>query len=245
MAAILETLSTDLFYRFGWVLLHSLWQFALIAVLLAVAIETLRRRSAALRYIVCCVALASTIPAVIVTLCLDSRCSDRRSAANRHHIAAKTSADGPLPPAGQVEHLSKPEVSGEYIVSSDFPGETAVSAAVNWRHVRCIGYRPLPPEEDRWRGSDGHFKTGNRSRYATSWGSLERGCAPVVADVGGGLAWRGPSLVDLESWRMVWRDATYAHGRRARRPGGCQSLARHCRKDETAAIGASLSVRIG
>ena len=36
--------------RLGWVLVHSLWQFALIALLASVTVRLLRRHSAALRY---------------------------------------------------------------------------------------------------------------------------------------------------------------------------------------------------
>jgi hypothetical protein len=116
MAAIFETCSTDVFYRLGWVLLHSLWQFALIAIVLAVAIEILRRRSAALRYVVCCGALASTIPAVIVTFALipdspipDSQPSDNRVAEN----SLSSVADEPLP--------AQPGILGEHIISTDLP----------------------------------------------------------------------------------------------------------------------------
>jgi beta-lactamase regulating signal transducer with metallopeptidase domain/protein involved in polysaccharide export with SLBB domain len=44
--------------RLGWVLLHSLWEVALVAVVLAAALgSVLRRRSAAARYAACCAAL--------------------------------------------------------------------------------------------------------------------------------------------------------------------------------------------
>ena len=35
--------------RLGWVLVHSLWQFALMALLAGVTVQAMRRRSAALR----------------------------------------------------------------------------------------------------------------------------------------------------------------------------------------------------
>lgn len=43
--------------RLGWVLVHSLWQFGLIAVLAAVVVRLLRRNSAAARYAVLCMAM--------------------------------------------------------------------------------------------------------------------------------------------------------------------------------------------
>ena len=45
----------------GWALLHSLWQITLIAALYAVAAVALRKRSASLRYIVGCVAMAGML----------------------------------------------------------------------------------------------------------------------------------------------------------------------------------------
>ena len=45
----------------GWALLHSLWQITLIAALYAVAAVALRKRSASLRYMVGCVAMAGML----------------------------------------------------------------------------------------------------------------------------------------------------------------------------------------
>src|SRR5438876_489219 len=47
--------------RLGWVLVHSLWQFALAALLAGLAVRALRRRSAATRYGVLVVALAAAV----------------------------------------------------------------------------------------------------------------------------------------------------------------------------------------
>ena len=58
---LLSWLDQPLFHRLGLVLLHSLWQFVLLAVLLAGASEVLRRRSANLRYLVGCFALAAML----------------------------------------------------------------------------------------------------------------------------------------------------------------------------------------
>lgn len=47
--------------RLGWCLLHSLWQAALIALLLAAVLRILANRSANSRYLACCVALGLTL----------------------------------------------------------------------------------------------------------------------------------------------------------------------------------------
>jgi|GEM_PF-3596818 Leucine-rich repeat (LRR) protein len=57
MSIVNDTLSSELLIRLGGVLLHSLWQFALIGLLLAAVLEMLRRRTAATRYLLCCTAL--------------------------------------------------------------------------------------------------------------------------------------------------------------------------------------------
>jgi len=52
----------------GGAILHSLWQDAVIAILLALALRVLRGRSAALRYVVCCAAMTLMLVAPALTL---------------------------------------------------------------------------------------------------------------------------------------------------------------------------------
>jgi beta-lactamase regulating signal transducer with metallopeptidase domain/HEAT repeat protein len=70
MTSLSQILSTGLAERIGWTLLHSLWQFALLAALTAGVMEVLRRRSANLRYVVGCFALAAMLTTGIATFCL-------------------------------------------------------------------------------------------------------------------------------------------------------------------------------
>src|SRR5437763_5317428 len=53
--------ASDLVYRLGWTLLHSIWLGALVAALLALATQPLRRRSANARYLAGCAALVSLV----------------------------------------------------------------------------------------------------------------------------------------------------------------------------------------
>jgi hypothetical protein len=53
--------------RLGWVLLHSLWQFGLVALLAAVAVRAIRPKSAARRYAVLVVAMAVLVAAPAAT----------------------------------------------------------------------------------------------------------------------------------------------------------------------------------
>jgi beta-lactamase regulating signal transducer with metallopeptidase domain len=53
--------------RFGWVLIHSLWQFALVALAARVTVQAMRRHSAAMRYGVLVAALAVSVVAPAAT----------------------------------------------------------------------------------------------------------------------------------------------------------------------------------
>ena len=47
--------------RLGWTLLHSLWQFAAVAILLAIGLALMSRRSAQARYLLSCAALLGMV----------------------------------------------------------------------------------------------------------------------------------------------------------------------------------------
>ncbi len=67
----LETFfASPVVHRLGWMLLHSLWQLVLVAVLLAATLVALRRRSANARYLAGCVALVlmAALPTVTVLM---------------------------------------------------------------------------------------------------------------------------------------------------------------------------------
>ena len=51
-------MSDPVVQRLGWVLVHSLWEGALVALLLAWALHRLRRRLPDARYVISCAALA-------------------------------------------------------------------------------------------------------------------------------------------------------------------------------------------
>ena len=53
-----QILHSELTYRIGWTLIHSLWQGALIAAALAMALVCLREKSPQLRYLAACLAMA-------------------------------------------------------------------------------------------------------------------------------------------------------------------------------------------
>jgi heme A synthase len=63
-----DLLAHPLAQRLGWALAHSLWQFVLVAALLAVALFVLRRRSAQARYVAACGAMLLCLMLTITTL---------------------------------------------------------------------------------------------------------------------------------------------------------------------------------
>ena len=66
---LIEALLSNAFaHPLGWTLLHFVWQGALVALLLAVALRLLRHRSAQARYVVSCAALLLLLALPIITL---------------------------------------------------------------------------------------------------------------------------------------------------------------------------------
>jgi beta-lactamase regulating signal transducer with metallopeptidase domain len=79
--------------RLGWTLLHSLWQFAVVGALLWVVLVSLRRRSADVRYVAACGALAAMLATSVLTF---------------HAIPGKTGADD-----SRTASVSRPTVAAE------------------------------------------------------------------------------------------------------------------------------------
>src|SRR5436190_16811930 len=61
------SISETVVERLGWVLLHSLWQFALVALLAGAIVRALRRKTASARYGVLVVALLLSVAAPVAT----------------------------------------------------------------------------------------------------------------------------------------------------------------------------------
>jgi len=67
MIWLADILSSTETHRLGWTLLHSLWQLAFIWASFSLLVVALRRRSAGVRYVAACAALAAMLLAPIVT----------------------------------------------------------------------------------------------------------------------------------------------------------------------------------
>lgn len=85
-------LSETIVERLGWVLVHSLWQFTLVALLAGSIVHMLRQRSAATRYTLLTFALAVTVSAPILTWTwLPAELNPAEEVANRSTQVAPTS----------------------------------------------------------------------------------------------------------------------------------------------------------
>ena len=124
--------SSAIVEQLGWVLLHSLWQFALIAVLTRLTMQLLNQHSATARYAVLTTALTITVlmPAVTWRLLVSSSAESplQRTVSNKEHN--KTLASGSISNDGRFpdgfSEVAAPGVSAETsVVTSDVLAEAA------------------------------------------------------------------------------------------------------------------------
>ena len=95
-----ELLSSDLGWRLGWMLLHSVWQIVLVGVLVALVMPLLSRRSANLRYCIACCGMAFLYVPLAITFFLvplrpsaeQSIASDAASTLPNRIVAANVTA---------------------------------------------------------------------------------------------------------------------------------------------------------
>ncbi len=131
-ALVNDVFSNSVAQRVGWALIHFVWQGAAVALLLALVLQCLRRRSPQIRWAASCVALALMMVLPVVTACLVS--VDARTA-GAGWVASPASAPALLPQA-ELPDLGAPEFSA--VGASTWPaedqvGEAAMSPRVPWR----------------------------------------------------------------------------------------------------------------
>jgi len=67
MDVLLNFISEDLIYAFGWTVMHSIWQGFLIAIIMALAFQILRKKSAKIRYEVASFSLFMVLVSAVST----------------------------------------------------------------------------------------------------------------------------------------------------------------------------------
>lgn len=135
--------------RVGWVLLHSVWQFALLAILSALVIRSLQQSSANIRYSFLVFAMASVVFCPVVTWYLQGPVV---TVANEFALNAKLPRTEPLgqaallPQVAKVEQVEKPIESPERdpkslaVVASHSISEQPLSAIAKLDYLRALNY---------------------------------------------------------------------------------------------------------
>ena len=98
--------------RIGWLLVHSIWQFALIALLLAVALRLLRRAPAGTRYAAALVGWAAMLIAPAVTWPLLPTPVEDSVAAIKPAAAIEVRPVGAPPSGGEFPGVGLPAKAG-------------------------------------------------------------------------------------------------------------------------------------
>ncbi len=142
--------------RIGWLLIHSLWQYAFIALGMMAVLRMMRRRTAAARYTACLAALAATVIAPAVTWPLlpadtspraavvtDSRMTWEPTADDVEAFAATNATT--IPPALEPTQLSSAAPPPESVTTPPVAAETA-APAVRWWAPLETAISPWLPE---------------------------------------------------------------------------------------------------
>lgn len=133
MNGMVELLSTPIAQRVGWALLHFLWQGTVVALLLAVLLQLLRRRSPQVRWAASCLALAVMAALPAVTACVVS--VDRPEPApivepsTAPHPSEAAVVGMERPPSPILSPVSPPPVEDSAPVSMNSSSELPARAA--------------------------------------------------------------------------------------------------------------------
>ena len=116
--------------RLGWVLVHSLWQFALVALLAGVTVRAMRRSSSALRYGLLVTALAVSVLAPIASWILMPSDVPSDHSANRAASArGRESSVATGPGTEAIRLASKPAIAGDAEIEGPIPDRAPTSVA--------------------------------------------------------------------------------------------------------------------
>jgi beta-lactamase regulating signal transducer with metallopeptidase domain len=162
-------LDPEVVHRLGWALVHFVWQGAALAALAAVMLRGLRRRTAAVRYLAACAALAAMVAVPAATLSLvppaptvaqrATGAEIPRSETPAAVVWTSLPADAPAAPASSRSASWAARIAPA--IESALPqtvlawliGALAVSAwyAGGWIWVRRLIWKRAQPAAERWR----------------------------------------------------------------------------------------------
>ena len=139
MQALVDLLSSSLAQRVGWALIHFLWQGTLVALLLAVAMQFLRKHSAQVRWLLACIALGLMAVMPVVTAFVVS--VDTANVAE----AESPPEMGTLPDAGMSVAV-KTETPGSQIFPKPAAGDSASSEIPSEASDNVSGFSSNTPD---------------------------------------------------------------------------------------------------
>jgi hypothetical protein len=182
-------ISESVVQRLGWVLVHSLWQFGLVALLAGAFVRALRRRSAATRYGVLVVAMAVSLTAPVATWMLQPDNAPDRSAGRVESIPALV-LDGAISRVTDTSPLaSNSSIPSDPETAVPTPAQPTLNAALETPRAS------MPPAHANI------HPTPTWPERATT--ALRPWLAWMVA--GWGLGVVVCSLRPLLGWHMLWR----------------------------------------
>ena len=125
--------------RLGWLLVYSLWQFALVMVALAVIMRCLRRSTAASRYLICLIALGSLT--ILPVFTWRSMQGSESKSAEAITTGSSPSPMGAQPVAGPAEAITRP---AQAIETDGKPARVLAKLENRWSTIRQILQPYLP-----------------------------------------------------------------------------------------------------
>src|SRR5687767_14264207 len=138
-------MSDPMVQRLGWVLVHSLWEGALVALLLARALHLLRRRSPDARYALSCAALALLAALPVLNFVLVPRVHPPTTVtatlSNAGALAPETVTAVPLPEGADIALSFATEPAPPALPEAP---ATAPRPGVTWTTVRASVERVFP-----------------------------------------------------------------------------------------------------
>ena len=140
-------LSSPIAERLGWMLVHAVWQGALIALVLAGALHLLRRHAPTVRYAACCAALVLLVVLPVATGLLGAPADPPRSASESQSVASEAPRPAAPSAAGPVHVAPKPPAGGEADADdAEVAWTAALSAQLTaWRDAATRAVRPALP----------------------------------------------------------------------------------------------------
>ena len=126
MSKIADRAATHLIEPLGWTLVHSIWQLACLAAVLALFIHLLGRRSANARYALCGVILCLMVALPAVTYCLYIPSVEIS-------IDSPSTTPGPVLPLGEQESFGEQRVDVDPTIAVPLTADVSQSGSGAWK----------------------------------------------------------------------------------------------------------------